>query len=376
MERLAAHFEAPPRTFRAPGRVNLIGEHTDYNDGWVMPAAIDRATWVAAAPRADHCLELTSLTLGQSRTIPLAAVLEPARDWTDYIVGVVWALRGIGIAGGGARLVIDSDIPIGAGLSSSAALTVAAASALLDLNEVRLSPLTIAKLCQQVENAFVGARVGLMDQFAVTHGERGHALELDCRSLAYRPVPLPNEIRLVIANTMVSHAHASGGYNQRRLECESALARLRNRVPELTSLRDVTWSTLEACADLLSDVEYRRVRHVLSENERVRRVADALGRADLTQVGIEMAASHRSLAQDYEVSTPELDLMAAIARRQPGVHGARMTGGGFGGSIVALADGARADQLGQAIAREYEAATGVAGEVLVCVAANAVERVA
>jgi galactokinase len=365
----------PLRLYRAPGRVNLIGEHTDYNGGWVLPAAIHLFTWVAASTRADRDLVVTSLNAGETATLALAPAPEPRRDWSDYVAGVAWALGQAGIAVPGATLLIDSELPFGGGLSSSAALEVATAAALVDGAGATLEPLALAELCQRAENGFVGAQSGIMDQFAVVHGREQHALLLDCRSLAHTALGLPATLRLVIANTMTRHAHSGGGYNTRRQECDRALARLREADPRIASLRDVTPADADLCDAVLPPAERKRVRHVVSENARVLAMADALGREDLEACGAEMAASHRSLRDDFEVSTPELDVMVEIAAGQPGVYGSRLTGGGFGGCTISLVDGEHAAAAAAAIASGYAERTGIACQTWITGAADGLQRI-
>ena len=362
------------RVYRAPGRVNLIGEHTDYNDGLVMPAAIDLWTFVAVTPRADGLLSLHSLNLDDTRSLDPAA-LAPQGDWTDYVAGVVWALRRAGVHTPSVSIAVRSDLPLGAGLSSSAALEVAVACALLDHAGVTLDRLTVARLCQQAENEFVGARCGLMDQFAVTHGRQDHALVLDCRSLTFTEIQLPPAVKLVICNTMIKHAHAAGDYNRRRHECEAAVQQLRRTVPSIRSLRDVSVEEFTAHEADLPAVQMRRVRHVLSENQRVSLAALALAHGDLSAVGALMAASHRSLRDDYEVSCRELDLMVELSVQCRGVHGARMTGGGFGGCTINLVAEDATDLFAAHVGRQYLEQTGITPEILVCAAADGVERI-
>jgi galactokinase len=366
----AANCSDIVRVFRAPGRVNLIGEHTDYNDGLVMPAAIDRFTWIGMSPRRDGMLAVKSFDLPGERTIDLSKPIAPAGDWTDYAIGVAWALRKRGVEVRGATLAAYSQVPLGAGLSSSAALEVAVAVALLAATATSIDRAAVAEACQHAENAFVGARCGIMDQFAVVFGRQRHCVRLDCRSLAFEEIPLPDSLRLVICDTMTRHAHASGGYNRRREECSEAVTRLQAVMPALTSLRDLSWRDFEAHRHVLSELLARRVRHVLSENDRVIRAASALRARDLTTVGDCMAASHESLRAHYEVTTPELDLMVALARQQRGVHGARMTGGGFGGSTINLVTTAAADSFADAMREAYQRETGVVPDILVCAAAD------
>jgi galactokinase len=372
--RFSAVFGGTPRVYRAPGRVNLIGEHTDYNDGFVLPAALGLSAWVAATPRTDGRLVVLSETVGERREWDLAAQAQPGGGWGDYVLGVAVMLRREGHADGGATLLVASDVPLGAGLSSSAALEVAVATALLDVAGGRLDPTATAMLCQRVENEFVGARVGIMDQFVACHASPRSALLLDCRSLESRTVPVPSRVRLVACNTLVRHGHATGEYNRRRAECERGIAILRARRPDVASLRDVDPSTLEAHRTELPDEIFRRCRHVVTENGRVLRMATALEQNDLAAIGPLMAASHRSLRDDYEVSCPELDAMVEAAA-MPGVYGARMTGGGFGGCTVNLVDTEAVDDFMRQVPQKYEASTGRKPEIYVSDAGGGAARV-
>jgi galactokinase len=351
---------------RAPGRVNLIGEHTDYNDGLAMPAAIDLATWVALRPRDDRTLSIRSVTLDLNASVDLAAPLVAASDWTDYVIGVAWALQQAGIPLAGASLSVYSELPLGAGLASSAALEVGVALALLVRAGVVMEPLAVARVCQQAENSFVGARCGLLDQIAVTHGRERHALLLDCRSLAIAPIPLPESVRLVLCNSMVTHAHTTGGFNRRRHECELAVERLRTRLPELRSLRDLTWHDFGELERILPEPLDRRVRHVLAENARVSEMALALTTRDDATIGRCMAASHASLRDLYEVSTPELDFLVDRASHQPGVIGTRMMGGGFGGCTISLVEVTNVEGFVNGVRKEYARKTAHVPDVFVC----------
>jgi len=370
--------EQAPRLYRAPGRVNLIGEHTDYNDGFVMPAAINRDCQVAAAVRSDRRLHIRSANLAKDFEIELDAHVQPAGNWTDYPHGVAVMLLREGIALPGANLLIHGDVPLGAGLSSSAALEVACALALLDLAGAgtRMDRMQLALLCQRAENEFVGARCGIMDQFIACHGRAGHALLLDCRSLQYRALPLPADVHLVVCNTMVKHAIAGGEYNQRRAQCEEGVRLLAQAIPgkQIRALRDVTLAELERERTRLPELVYRRCRHVVTENERTQAAAKALEAGDLAEFGRLMAASHASLRDDYEVSCPELDLMVGLAKREPGVLGARMTGGGFGGCTINLVQARHSEQVQQSLARKYEAQSGRRPEIYACRAAAGAAR--
>jgi galactokinase len=369
-------FGAPSLGYRAPGRVNLIGEHTDYNAGFVLPAAIGFWCWVAASPREDGKLVIHSKNFHETVEVLLSGNhLRPLRKWSDYPLGVASVLQQSGYRLRGANIYIQSDIPLGAGLSSSAALEVGVACALLDLSGYELERIKVAMLCQRAENEFVGARVGIMDQFVCCNAQAGHVLLLDCRSLEYRAVSFPEGVQLVVCNTMVRHEHGDGEYNLRRRECEEGVQKLSTVLPGIQALRDVTMRDLENHRKLLSDTVYRRCRHVISENERVPKAAAALESGDLAGVGKLMAESHRSLRNDYEVSCRELDLMVDLAARQGGVYGARMTGGGFGGCTVNLVDRAATVEFKRQIAEEYSAATGRHPDVFVCDTSEGVERV-
>jgi galactokinase len=363
------------RVFRAPGRVNLIGDHTDYNEGFVMPMAIQLDTHVAITPFNGHELLLESDTAPAPVRIDLSQPLRPRGDWTDYVVGVAHVLREEGYRIDGARLSIKSTVPQGAGLSSSAALEVAVALAFLA--DERVDRLRIAQWCQRAENEFVGARCGIMDQYVACFGREGHALVIDCRTLESRTVPIPPDVAVIVSNSMVKHSIAGGEYNVRREQCEHAVRALRRVLPSIRSLRDLTLLQLNQHRELLSGVAYRRARHVIGENTRVQQAADALARHDFDRCGALMRESHQSLRDDYEVSVPELDLLVELAQAQPGVFGSRMTGGGFGGSTVTLADAAAADAVVDAVRNGYARETGKTPEVIVCTpSAGAEERAA
>src|SRR4051812_30429621 len=342
-DHLAREFERvfgrAPQLYRAPGRVNLIGEHTDYNDGLVMPMALDRSTWVAAAPRDDGRLvvrsrELAEPPLDPTLTLSLAkGARRHVHHWSDYVRGVAMVLESPG-----ADLSIASDVPIGAGLSSSAALEVACGYALLDVANRPIDLDALARACQRAEHEYAGTRCGIMDQMIACYGRENHAMMLDTRSLERRYLPLPAAVRVVVCNTMVKHQLAGGEYNARRADCEAGVRILAQRRPDVRALRDVTVNELEAARTDLPPQVYRRCRHVITENARVEAAAAALGDRDFDTFGRLMNASHQSLRDDYEVSCAELDAMVEIVRNLPSVYGARMTGGGFGGCAIALAD--------------------------------------
>jgi len=369
-------FGKTPRLYRAPGRVNLIGEHTDYNDGFVMPVAIGLYCWAAAAPRSDRELLLHSGNMGQSISIRLDdPALAPTRQWTDYVIGTAVALEKSSYDLRGADILIHGEIPFGSGLSSSAAIEVAVGYALLDVNGISIDLTKLALACRRAENDFVGARVGIMDQFISAHGQSGHALLLDCRSLEFNHLPIPNGVSLVVCNTGVKHSIAAGEYNQRRLQCEEGVHFLSQAMPGIQALRDVSPAQLEEHKDLLPEWVYRRCRHVVTEDNRVKQAAAALNSGKVAEFGELMAASHRSLRDDYEVSCRELDLMVEIAARQPGLIGARMTGGGFGGCTVNLVHTAAVEMFRTNVGSAYEQDTGIRPEIHVLDYADGVARV-
>jgi galactokinase len=365
------------RIFRAPGRVNLIGEHTDYNDGFVMPAAIDLSTWARISPREDRTLQIFSENFNEEIEIDLDAgrALSACGHWSDYPVGVAVMLERAGYRLRGARLEIRSDVPVGSGLSSSAAVAVATACAFTANSGFKIERCTLALLCQQAENEFVGARVGIMDQFVSLFGQTQRALMLDCRSLEYKLLPLPDNVRLIICNTMVKHELASSAYNERRKECETGVKHLARFLPGVKALRDVKPDQLEQYGRDLPAVIYRRCRHVIAENARVLSAADALEQSDLNRFGELMAESHRSLRDDYEVSCEELDLMVELAREIAGVYGARMTGGGFGGCTVNLVPADSAAEFSRRIVSDYERVTRLKPEIYITAVANGAEEV-
>ena len=377
-QRFVQLFGKSPRVYQAPGRVNLIGEDTDYNDGFVMPVAIGFHTRVAVAPRPDRGLVIYSENYSEQVNFDLDQL--PATGsghWSDYVIGVVKMLVRRGKQLGGANLLLDGNVPQGAGLSSSASLEVAVGYALLDLiDRTKIDQTGLALLCQQAENEFVGARCGIMDQFVASHGKRGRALLLDCRSLEYRQLPLPADVALAICNTMVKHSIAKGEYNQRRAECEAGVRALSKYLPHVRALRDVTKEELEIYGHELPDAVMRRCRHVIGENARVIRAAAALEVGDLQAFGTLMLESHRSLRDDFEVSCSELDLMVELAGQAEGVYGTRMTGGGFGGCTIALVQADRARAFQWTVREGYERSTGCKPEIYICAAADGVGQVA
>ncbi len=368
-------FGGASRLYRAPGRVNLIGEHTDYNEGFVMPVAIGLSCWVAIGPRDDRKLAIYSENLDESAEFNLATPdLYPSHNWSDYPLGVATILQQEGYLLRGANLYIRSEVPLGAGLSSSAALEVSVGYALLQRSGYDIRPLQLALLCQRAENEFVGARCGIMDQFAACHGETGKALLLDCRSLEYCPRTLPGNADLLICDTKVKHGLASSEYNLRRTECEQAVRILAEMMPHVRALRDLNSRELENHRSWLTPTLYQRARHVVTENERATLASTALEQGDISRLGALMRASHRSLRDDYQVSCAELEAMVEITDRQPGVHGSRLTGGGFGGCTISLVDLEHSAEFRQRVAEAYHSATGLWTDIYLCQASQGVGR--
>ncbi len=344
---------------RAPGRVNLIGEHTDYNGGPVLPMAIDLTTEVRLARREDRRLVIRSAAYPE--TIEAAVDDSTPRGggaWSDYVRGVVAGLRRAGFAVPGADVAIDSAIPEGAGLSSSAALEVATALAFLKLTDAALDGHALARLCQAAEHEFAGTRCGLMDPLVSIFAESGHAMRIDCARLVVSPVPLPPEVAILVADTGVRHALATGAYNRRRAECEQALESARARRPGLATLAELGPDELARLEGVLDPVSLARARHVVGECARVEAMIAALAEGRREDAGRVMVESHLSLRDDYDVSCAELDLLVELALEVPGVFGSRMTGGGFGGSTVSLIERERADAVRAALSEAWRGATG------------------
>jgi galactokinase len=372
-------YDALPTLYRAPGRVNLIGEHTDYSGGFVMPAAIDFSTLIAISPRSDGRLLAHSLNFPDRIHAPVAELLSArANAWSDYPVGVLWALREKGVpVEGGFSLTIAGDVPLGAGLSSSASLEVATAFAVLGALGIEMPLPEIALLCQRAENAFVGANVGIMDQFVICCGKQDNAVMIDTRYLTYTLAPIPADVRIVICNSMVKHALAEGdgGYNTRRAEMEQGLAILQRHRPEIAALRDATMDDLAKWGSEMSEKSLRRCRHVITEDDRVLAAVEAFQNRDLTRFGELMHEAHISFRDDFQASCPEIDILVDLANRQPGCFGARLTGGGFGGCTVNLVAADHAEVFVEAMRAGYRAATGKTAEIYTSRASAGAHRV-
>jgi galactokinase len=358
-------FDADPAVVAsAPGRVNLVGGHTDYNDGFVLPVAIDRRTAVAARPRDDHTVRARSTAFDDGGSFRADAP-ERAGDWIDYVKGVAWALADTGHPVDGADIAIAGDVPLGAGLASSAALEIAVAAALRAAWSLDVTDRDLADAVHRAETGFVGVDCGIMDQYAAALGRDDAALLLDCRSRDVRPVPL-GDAAIVVTDTNVRHSLADSAYNQRRAACGRGVELLADRLPDVTALRDVSPADLDAHRDALPADIANRCEHVVHENRRVRAAADALDRGDLDAVGGLLLASHRSLRDLYDVSCDELDAVVDIARGVYGVYGARMTGAGFGGSVVALVEPGAVGEFRAAVEEEYPERTGLGPDVYEC----------
>ena len=369
-ERVVAEFArryggSPVYVARAPGRVNLIGDHTDYNDGFVLPMAIDRAVWIALRPSKDGRVRADSLDFDERGEFdPRALPGKRAGDgWVEYVRGVAWVLSGAGLPVRGWEGVVAGDVPLGAGLSSSAALELAATVAFAATGDVEWDPKQMARLAQRAENAWVGVNCGIMDQLISAAGEAGHALLIDCRSLDTRAVPIPERAAVVVLDTATRRGLVDSAYNERRRQCEEAARFFGVRV-----LRDVDADAFEARSAALDGTMRRRARHVITENARTVAAARALEGGEVTRVGALMNESHESLRDDFEVSRRELEIVVEIAQRRDECFGARMTGAGFGGCAVALVEQSGAQDFARSVAREYEAATGLRPAVYVCTA--------
>lgn len=362
--------ESPADIVRAPGRVNLIGEHTDYNDGFVLPMAIDRAMWIALRPRQDGCVLIHSLEFPHPADFSLVKIV-PGKGWQQYVRGMAWSLRESGYPLQGFEGVMSSDIPVGAGLSSSAALEMAAAKAFSIVSGWPFDPGPMAKAGQRAENQWVGANTGIMDQMISASGQAGHALLLDCRDLSLRHIPLPKGTVVVVMDTATRHSHTDSGYNERREQCETAAAFF-----DVSHLRDVSLESFTVRGRGLPDLPYRRARHVITENERVLQAGKAMSAGDAAEMGRLMNASHISMRDDFEITNAELNIMVRLAQAQPGCFGTRMTGGGFGGCAVALVKAQAAEAFSRAVLLAYQKETRLTPSVYICEATNGAERVA
>jgi galactokinase len=372
-----SRFHAEPAIFVAPGRVNLIGEHTDYAEGFVMPVAIDFATLAGISPRTDGKIVIYSENYGEEKTFDAAALPAKAgKHWSDYPIGVVAILTGEGHKIPGFSLSLWGDIPLGSGLSSSAALEVATMLAVTSLIGVSYPGPVLARLCQRVENEFVGANCGIMDQFISANGKENHALLLDCRDLSFKLAPIPPDVALVIANTMVKHSIVGGDYKTRRAESEAACAIINGHRGHVPFLRDATLEDLEKWGHEMEPKSLLRAKHVISEDLRTVAAEKALEKGDLAEVGRLMAEAHTSYSKDFEGSCVEADLMVELANELPGLIGARLTGGGFGGCTINLVKQSEAKAFAAELGKRYAAKTGIEPQIHICHASGGAHRLA
>ena len=365
-------FNSDPALFVAPGRVNLIGEHTDYAEGFVMPAAIDFATLAAISPRTDGKIALYSENYGEERHFDVSAVttMKASKHWTDYPLGVVSILASEGHTIPGFSMSLWGDVPLGSGLSSSAALEVATALAVLSVLKASYPGPQLARLCQRAENEFVGSSCGIMDQFISANGRKDHAMLLDCRDLSFKLAPIPPQVALVIANTMVKHSVTGGDYPTRRAEVEAACAVIASHRPRVKFLRDATVDDLEQWGNEMSPESLKRARHVITENLRTVAFAEALEKGNMSEVGRLMAEAHASYSQDFEGSCIEADAMVELAQDLPGLIGARLTGGGFGGFTINLVEQSEASAFAQALGALYAGQFGIVPQIHICHASD------
>jgi galactokinase len=365
----------PTAVVRAPGRVNLIGEHTDYNDGFVLPMAIDRAVWIALRPSPDQEIRVHSLEFDETRTFTIEEVRDKdsSREdagWIEYLKGIAWAMQEAGYTLRAWEGVLAGDVPIGAGLSSSAALEMATLRAFTLISELPWDAVAMAKLGQRAENKWVGVNCGIMDQMISSAGKAGHALLIDCRSLETQLVPLPPGTVAVVMDTATRRELADSAYNERRAQCEAAA-----QFFGVPALRDVSLVHFEARADELDALTCRRARHVITENERTLQASHSMREGDAVKLGRLMNESHQSLRDDFEVSSEALNTMVEYARRTDGCYGARLTGAGFGGCAVALVRADKADAFAVTVGADYECATGNRSNAHICRATNGAEVV-
>jgi galactokinase len=373
IERLRPEFRSEfgrtdvPRIAVAPGRVNLVGEHTDYNDGWVLPMAIDRQVGVAFGPREDRLLKIRSVVFDQTREIAVDGLAPPGgSEWFSFPAGVAWAMIASGCEVSGADIVVDGDVPVGSGLSSSSALVMAMALALSEVSGIPWAPVEMALLGHRVESDWVGVQGGVMDQFTAAMAREGHALLLDCRSLSHSPVRIPDEAVVVVMDTGVPRTLAGSAYNRRSASCRAAVEALKDAGLEVGALRDVNLGLLDANRGRFDDTIYRRARHVVEENARPPAMAEALAAGDLPKAGCLMDESHSSLRDLYEVSSFELDLFTELAREHPACYGSRLTGAGFGGCAIALVSADGVEDFMEVTHSRYRSRVELPSSVFAC----------
>lgn len=347
-------FSSTPRFFKAPGRINLIGEHTDYNEGFVLPAGIDKYCTIAIAPSSLEKTHVIAIDLNDTCEFEKIPSQPIPSHWMNYIWGVMKAFEKRGLSIPPFEAIIQSDIPVGAGLSSSAALEVVFTKAFNELFEFSLSNMEITRIAKEAENDFVGLQCGIMDMFASVHAKQHHAIKLDCRSLQYDYVQLQlNDYKILLIDTSVKHQLASSEYNQRRMECQSALEKMNVEGVAANSLRDISTAQIEKAKHLLSEVEYKRASYVIQENIRLEKFVDAIRHSNWQEAGQLLHASHQGLKEQYEVSCPELDFLVEVSKKIEGIWGGRLMGGGFGGCTINLVEGHKIDQITSAVSAAY-----------------------
>ncbi|HEY4613191.1 MAG TPA: galactokinase [Bacteroidota bacterium] len=347
-------FHEKPLLVRSPGRVNLIGEHTDYNEGYVLPAAIDKAVYFAIAPSASEQCRVIALDKNAEHQFTTGSLEKTEKHWPNYLMGVVDQCNKANLRVGGFNCVFAGDIPIGAGMSSSAALEAGLAFALNHIFKLGVDNLSLAKLAQKAENEFVGVQCGIMDQYINIFGKHGNALRVDCRSLESIDVPFNHPVAIVLFDTGVSHSLASSGYNKRRAECNAGVTAVKQRHPAVTHLRDVSIAMLSGCKDTMDPTVYRRCKYVVEENDRLLSACKALERNDLRAFGQYMYRTHEGLSREYDVSCPEMDFLVETMKDQPEVYGARMMGGGFGGCTINLIEPDAVERIGNMVREKYK----------------------
>lgn len=353
-------FSEPCLLVRSPGRVNLIGEHTDYNEGFVLPAAIDKAVYVGVSKRDDNEVHLYAVDFSDYYSVSLSALSPTPKGWPNYVLGVVDGLQKAGYTLSGFNLVLDGDVPLGAGLSSSAAVECATVFALNELFALGLQRIEMVKLAQLAEHTFAGVKCGIMDQFASMMGKKDHVIKLDCRSLDYEYVPLKLDgYRVLLLNTNVKHSLSSSEYNTRRAQCEQGVNWIKEHYPDVNSLRDARMEMLDQCIASRDTLIYRRCKYVVEENLRLLEGCEDLRRGDLAALGQKMFRTHDGLSKDYEVSCPELDFLVHAVKNNPHVVGARMMGGGFGGCTINLVKEEAIESLVDLLSKTYKTATGL-----------------
>jgi galactokinase len=366
LEAFFTMYARPPSILaRSPGRVNVIGEHTDYNDGFVLPMAIDRAIWIALRPRSDSQVHVRSLDFDKAGHFDLTSFSHADEGWLEYIKGTAWALLKAGYSLTGWEGVVAGDVPIGAGLSSSAALELATARAFVAVSNLPWNPAEMARLALKAENDWVGLNCGIMDQMISASGQAGHAVLIDCRSLETSAVPLPLDTTVVVMDTATRRGLVDSAYNERQAQCAAAA-----KYFEVPALRDVSMAHFQERSDGMEPLICKRARHVISEDERTIQAVKAMRRGDAHRLGLLMNASHVSLRDDFEVSSQELNTMVEIAQKQAGCFGARMTGGGFGGCAVALVRSSQVETFTANVRQAYEAATDLAPNIYICQASD------